>query len=208
MARDPSPGGHRNRASGDPALIGTDPAAFEAFYREHVEALERFIARRVACPEVAADLVADVFLTAIEAASSYSSARGTPRSWLFGIARHLIADSYRAAAKEARVRSVIVGRELLDADDLARIHERLDAEATTRELYEQLGVVPEPERAVLELVALDDLSVAEAAAALGISKVAARVRLHRARRRLSSVITPGPAFALADPDVLVGEGKA
>jgi len=208
MDRDRRTSGLVSRASGERALIGTDPAAFEAFYRQHVEALERFIARRVACPEVAADLVADVFLTVIEAASSYSSTRGTPRSWLFGIARHLIADSYRAAAKETRARSVIVGRELLDADDLARIHERLDAEATARELYEQLRAVPEPERAVLELVALDDLSVTEAAAALGISTVAARVRLHRARRRLATMIAPRPAFALADRDVLVGEGKA
>ncbi len=42
----------------------------------------------------------------------------------------------------------------------------------------------EGERAVLELVALDELSVAEAAAAVGVRAVTARVRLHRARRIL------------------------
>jgi RNA polymerase sigma-70 factor (ECF subfamily) len=40
------------------------------------------------------------------------------------------------------------------------------------------------ERAVLELVALDDLPLADVAAALDIGPVTARVRLHRARRRL------------------------
>jgi RNA polymerase sigma-70 factor (ECF subfamily) len=44
--------------------------------------------------------------------------------------------------------------------------------------------LPDGERAVLELVALDELSLAEAAAAVGIRPVAARVRLHRARRKL------------------------
>ena len=39
---------------------------------------------------------------------------------------------------------------------------------------------------MLELVALDGLSVSEAGQALGIGAVAARVRLHRARRRLRS----------------------
>jgi DNA-directed RNA polymerase specialized sigma24 family protein len=39
---------------------------------------------------------------------------------------------------------------------------------------------------VLELVALDGLSVGEAGRALGIGAVAARVRLHRARARLRS----------------------
>jgi RNA polymerase sigma factor (sigma-70 family) len=98
--------------------IGADPEALEGFYREHIEAVERFIARRVATPETAADLTADVFLAAIEAAASYAPARGTPRSWLFGIARHRIADSYRAAAKESRVQSSVLGSSLLDSDDL------------------------------------------------------------------------------------------
>jgi len=42
-------------------------------------------------------------------------------------------------------------------------------------------------------VALDELSVAEAAAALQISTVAARVRLHRARRRLAAPDSRGLA---------------
>jgi RNA polymerase sigma-70 factor (ECF subfamily) len=42
----------------------------------------------------------------------------------------------------------------------------------------------EDERAVMELVAIDDLKVAEAAAAAGVRPVTARVRLHRARRKL------------------------
>jgi RNA polymerase sigma factor (sigma-70 family) len=187
-----------------PGAIGRDPDAFEQFYREHVDALQRFIARRVATPEAAADLTADVFLAAIEAASSYDERCGPPKAWLFGIARHRIADSYRAAARESRARAAVIGSELLDTDDLQRVHERLDAEASARELYERLGAIPEPERAVLELVALDELSVAEAAAALQISTVAARVRLHRARRRLA---TPG-STNLPKLEVLATEPQA
>ena len=51
----------------DPDLrrIGTDPDSFEAFYREHVEAVQRFVARRVRDPERAADLTADIFLLSL-----------------------------------------------------------------------------------------------------------------------------------------------
>lgn len=42
----------------------------------------------------------------------------------------------------------------------------------------------EAERAVLELGAIDELTVAEAPAAAGVRPVTARVRLHRARRKL------------------------
>ena len=52
------------------------------------------------------------------------------------------------------------------------------------QLYAAMDVLSDGERAVLELVALDELPIAEAAAALDIGPVAARVRLHRARRRL------------------------
>jgi RNA polymerase sigma-70 factor (ECF subfamily) len=193
-----------------PGAIGRDPEAFEAFYREHVEALQRFIARRVATPEAAADLTADVFLAAIQAADSYDPRCGPAKAWLFGIARHCIADSYRAAARESRATAAVVGRELLDADDLARIHERLDAEAAARELYQRLGTIPEPERAVLELVALDELTVAEAAGVLGITTVAARVRLHRARNRLAA-IEPARAASSRVPgqlDLLMTEPRA
>jgi hypothetical protein len=49
--------------------IATDPDAFERFYREHVEAVQRFVARRVDDPYLAADLTADVFVAAIESAA-------------------------------------------------------------------------------------------------------------------------------------------
>jgi RNA polymerase sigma-70 factor (ECF subfamily) len=51
-------------------------------------------------------------------------------------------------------------------------------------LFAAVAQLPEGERAVLELVALDDLSVTEAAAVLGVRPVTARVRLHRARGAL------------------------
>ncbi|WP_267892143.1 sigma factor-like helix-turn-helix DNA-binding protein, partial [Streptomyces caniscabiei] len=60
-----------------------------------------------------------------------------------------------------------------------------------------LGGLPEGERAVVELVAVDQLSVTEAAAALGIRKVTARVRLHRARRALRSAAVGNGEHAAA-----------
>ena len=46
----------------DVGSIATDPDAFEVFYREHLETVQRFVARRVADPQLAADLTAEVFL--------------------------------------------------------------------------------------------------------------------------------------------------
>jgi len=164
--------------------IAHDPAAFEVFYREHVEAVQRFIARRVADPHLAADLTAEVFLAAIDAAPSYRPGRGAPAAWLFGIARNVVCAEHRRAGRERRAQAQVDGRRLLDADDITRMQERIDAAARARDMYAALAQLPDGERAVFELVALDDLSPAEAAAALGIRPVTARVRLYRARTTL------------------------
>ena len=170
----------------EPAEITSDADAFERFYRQHVEAVQRFVARRVDDPYLAADLTADVFVAVIESAGTYRRSPGEPVAWMFGIARNVVAGERRRRAKEARATAHVRGRELVDEDDVAALQERIDGESAARALYRDLVELPEGERAVLELVALDGLSVGEAGQALGIGAVAARVRLHRARRRLRS----------------------
>ena len=151
----------------DVGSIATDPDVFEVFYREHLEAVQRYVARRVAYPHLAADLTADVFLAAVDSAASYCPDRGTPGSWLLGIARHVLATEFRRQSRDRDVLRRISGRRLLDADSLARIEERIDAEREARNLYDALASLPRRDRALMELVAVDGLSVAEAAAVLG-----------------------------------------
>ncbi len=176
----------RERGVGPEQLhrIGTDPDIFEAFYREQVEGLQRFVTRRVGDRERAADLTAEIFLAAIDSAHRYRPGRATPKAWLYGIARVLVANDRRRSGLrrvgEARLR----GSALLDPDDAARIDARIDAAAQSRRLYEAMDRLPDAERAVLELVAIDELTVTEAAAALGVRSGTARVRLHRARRKM------------------------
>jgi RNA polymerase sigma-70 factor (ECF subfamily) len=179
--------------------IASDPAALEAFYREHVEAVTRFVVRRVDDPYLAADLTAEVFLAAIDSAGGYRPERGAPRAWLFGVARNVVASEQRRALRERRARARMEGRRLLDDHDVERMVERIDAAAQARELFAALDVLPAGERAVFELVALDDLSVNEAAAALGVRRVTARVRLHRARATLRRRLAEEDSPVLVDP---------
>ena len=170
--------------------IGEDADAFEAFYREHVDAVLRYATRRTDDPHDAADLVADVFLAAIRSAEGYRPELGSPLAWLYGIARNLVAAERRRAARTFAAEAKIAGNRLLDQDDLARIEERIDAERSSRSLLERIADLPEGQRAVLELTAIDGLTPAETAKVLGISTVAVRVRLHRARRALASATEP------------------
>jgi RNA polymerase sigma factor (sigma-70 family) len=165
-------------------LIGIDADVFAAFYGEHIDGVEGFVMRRVGDRDRAADLTAEIFLAAIDSAHRYRPALGPPRAWLFGIARNLVAGEWRSRDRERVGELRLRGSALLDADDAARWDARIDAAARSRELYAAMARLPDGERAVLELVALDELSLAEAAEAVGIRPVTARVRLHRARRKL------------------------
>lgn len=169
-----------------PVGIGSDPDAFEAFYRDHLETVRRFVARRVSDPELAADLTAAVFLAAIDKAAGYRPGRGSAAAWLIGIARNVVADEFRSQFRQQRLHRRVAGQRLLDADSVERIEERIDAERETRRLYAALATLKEKDRALLEMVAVDGLSVSDAAAALGLEPGAARVRLHRSRRALQA----------------------
>jgi RNA polymerase sigma factor (sigma-70 family) len=164
--------------------IGTDPELLEVFYLEHVEEVQRFVARRVGDRERAADLTAEIFLAAIDSAHRYRPRRGTPKAWLYGIARTLVANDRRRHGRERAREERFRGSALLDEEDTARMDARIDAAAQSRRLYAAMDRLPEAERAVLELVAIDELTVTEAAAVAGVRPVTARVRLHRARRKL------------------------
>lgn len=173
----------------DVAAIAQRPDEFEHFYREHLDTVRVYLARRVDDPADVADLTADIFLRAIAGAGSYRWDLGPPRAWLIGIARNTVADHRRKRAREIAAVRRLGGRELLDADSTDHIVERIDAQRGARGLLASLSSLPSSQRDVLELVAIDQLSITEAAQVLDIKPGTARVRFHRARRALQDTTT-------------------
>src|SRR5665647_1800859 len=118
---------------------------------------------------------------------------GPTRAWLFGIARNVVLTEYRRRARFSRAIGRLGGHRVLEPDALEHAIERIDAERPARVLRTGIAGLTPVLRDVLELIAIDELSVTEAAAVLGISPNTARVRLHRARRQL------GHANPVANP---------
>lgn len=175
-------------AGGELRDLGTQPDQLEAFYREHLPFVRRYLARRLHEPADVADLTADVFTTVIESAHSYRPDRGSPRAWLTGIMRNLLGAHHQARARQAASDQRLLGRRLLDEDSAQRIVDRVDAEGQARQVLTSLRDLPPALRDVVELVAVDGLSLIDAAAVLRVSAGTARVRYHRARRVLQHSI--------------------
>ena len=100
--------------------------------------------------------------------------RDDPRPWLIATTRNLVLADQRRHGKSMQ--------------DLEGVEPAASPESAVLELDHELEValaaLSETDREALLLVAWEDLTASAAAASLGISPAAIRVRLHRARRRL------------------------
>lgn len=177
--------------------IADDPAAFETLYRRHVRAVTRFAARRSATASDVADVVSNTFLSALDGAGRFDPRRGTARAWLLGIAAHELT----ALQRKERSERTVAGRAAVEIplveDDIARLEARIEAERLAPAISAALADAPPSERELFLLVAYEELTPSEAARVLGISPIAARVRLSRVRRRLTLATdqsaTPAPS---------------
>ena len=70
----------------DELLCSDDPEAFGVFYDRHVKALLGYFARRTRDPEVAADLTAETFASALVARRRFKPDGPPAAAWLFAIA--------------------------------------------------------------------------------------------------------------------------
>jgi RNA polymerase sigma-70 factor, ECF subfamily len=168
-----------------------EPEALEVFYRRHVESITKFASRRCANPDEVVEIVSVVFLEVIDSAASYDHRRGPVRPWLFGIAVRCLADLRRKRSRALDAEKRLGGFVRLSEDDIARAEARIDAGRLAPRLREAMGTLTERERELFLLVKGDELTVTEAARALGISPVAGRVRLARARRKLQGALAQG-----------------
>jgi RNA polymerase sigma-70 factor (ECF subfamily) len=159
-------------------------AAFERLYRANVEAVTSYFARRTADPHVVADLTADTFVTVITSFGSFDPAKGTARAWLFGIARHVYAAHCEASGQHQDRLQRLAGRRELAPDQIEELLDRIDAERAGRDLVTGLSSLSDRDRALVELVDITGLRPKEAAAVLGVTPGAVRMRLMRARSQL------------------------
>jgi RNA polymerase sigma factor (sigma-70 family) len=157
---------------------------FEGIYRANVGVVTAYFARRCGEPQTVADLTSETIVRAAAGFAGFDPRRGTARSWLFGIARHVFAQHCADSAAGRDVLPRLVGFLNLPAEEIDELTERIDAERSGRCLLERCAALSTAERAASELVDLDGLTPKEAAAVLGIPRGVLRMRLSRARARL------------------------
>jgi len=154
----------------------------EGLFAKHHGEIYAYLVRMVRDGELAADLTQDAFVKAYKNYDTLEKDENA-RAWLYQIAHRVALDDIR---RRKIVRMVPWTGESHGAAPSA---ERIAMELRlSGPLERALARIPERQRAALLLAELHDLSGLELAAAMGVSHVAARAILTRARESLRKAL--------------------
>lgn len=162
---------------------GEEPGAFAAFYDRFEADLLAFFYRATRRADLAADLTAEVFAAALESINTFNPELGTARAWLFGIARHELADTWERRRVEDGARRRLGMEPLALSDEaLERIEELGSAEGTA--VLHLLAGLPDDQRLAIEGRVLQERDYDEIARDLSCSESVVRQRVSRGLRNL------------------------
>jgi RNA polymerase sigma-70 factor, ECF subfamily len=163
----------------------SDAARLHTLYRAtHVDVLA-FLLRRCPTAEDAADCLAETYLVAWEKRDQVP-AGSAARPWLFGVARNVMRRGHERQGRLATATQSLA-EELQSAASARPAHSPDESDRIMAILSELSAVDQE----IITMISWDGLSPREIAQILGISANVVRVRAHRARARLRSLLTTG-----------------
>jgi RNA polymerase sigma-70 factor (ECF subfamily) len=178
---------------------GGDPVAFELLMRRHNRRLYRTARALLRDDADAEDALQEGYLSAFRALSSFRG-EAAVATWLSRIVVHECMDRLRRAVRRDNVVAIVRAHDLPPRDpeeaveDPSAVDEdtpdRVLLRAELRALLERrIDELPQEFRAVFMLRSVEELSVEETAASLGIPEATVRTRHFRARSLLRAAIS-------------------
>jgi RNA polymerase sigma-70 factor (ECF subfamily) len=165
-----------------------DRTTLDRLVRAHLPAALRFATRLSGDADAAEDVVQDALA---RVARSWGTFRGdaTFRTWLFGIVVNAFRDRLDAQRRAGRLDGGAVSD---DVPDTAAVDPAAAAEAGElgRRVARLVSSLPPRQREVLVMVAYEQMTTADVAAALGVTEQNVRATLHAARARLRERLAP------------------
>lgn len=168
--------------------IEHDPEAFVALYDMYVKRIYRFVYFKVSSHEEAEDITSEVFLKAwhyLQEKKEVKSFSGL----LYRVARNCIIDLYRGrVAKPETVLSDFSEEGAERAGDRGRWYADVQDKIETQKIIEALKKLKQEYREVVTLRYVDELEIDEIAEIVGRTRIAVRVTLHRAMKKVREIL--------------------
>jgi RNA polymerase sigma factor (sigma-70 family) len=167
---------------------GGDPQAYREFYDRYAAWIRSWFVRHTGSETASLDLTAETFAQAWHASKRFrDEADGSGAPWLFGIARNLLRQYHKHNRIESAARERMgLPAPAAECEDYERIDERSEIGALTPLLRHAVRALPAEQRRALELRVVHGLPYEAVAGRLGCSQNAARLRVSRALRALTT----------------------
>ena len=175
-----------NDASDLIAARAGDAEAFARVYERHAGVVLA-VCRRCSSLADAEDAMQDTFLRAYRKLDQLSRPEGF-RPWLYAIARRVCAERRRTTQRRRQRETRAVRQNAAALPEPVPPADVLERAEDLDRLTLALDHLPEPERLAIHLYYLDPEPVSAARDALGVSRSGFYKLLHRARRRLASLM--------------------
>ena len=165
-----------------------DREGLQVLYRSEAERLLVFFVRRTYDTQLSMDLIGETFARASERGGRFRGAtEQDAAAWLWGIARHVLADALRRGYAERRaLRRLGVQSPVLGGDEQAEAERRAGLGDLRVMVLAALETLRPEQREALRLRVVLELDYPAIAERLGISQPAARARVSRGLRALAS----------------------
>ena len=151
--------------------VNRAPQPFSRVYDDHIWRVYAFLAYRVRDRDLAEDLTQTTFERALRAWSRFDRSRASEATWLMAIAQNVLIDHLR------RDRSAKLGP--LDETVLPTVAGPEERSSGSAELLAAVAQLPERDREVVALRFGGDLTAAQIAEMLGLSRQSLYVKLRR-----------------------------
>jgi len=176
------------------ATSGTE-SAFAALFDRHRRRVFRKAYAQVRSVADAEDVVAMVFLEAWRSRANVRIVDGSMLPWLLKVTGYVISNQTRTARRYKRLLAALPEpAQVTDhADDVLG---RLEREPQMLAVRNAMAKLSGQEREILDLCVVEEMSVATAAALLGLPVGTVKSKLHRAREKLRRRIPPSLSPAL------------
>jgi len=183
---------HDGRLRDRPTLVDLSADDISRLFDRTSGALLGFFMSRIYDPEASVDLVAETFAAAFQDRRQFrGQGDDALRAWLYGIARHELADYFRRGQVERRALSRLgVERRALTDAEYDRIEELSASQAIRLRCADGLVSLPDDQREAVRLRVVEDQSYESVAQSLGVSEETARSRVSRGLRSLRTLLDP------------------
>jgi len=168
-------------------LAVSDPASFAILYDRYFPRIHKYMLYRVQDPQTADDLVSQTFEAMLKQLRAYRPDQAPFSAWLFGIARHVISDHFRAGNRLKRFFSDHrVSPATISSSTPSTMEDAAVRRDANHRLSAALACLSSRERDVIGLKFASGMNNRQIAALMGLSDSHVGIILYRSLRRLKA----------------------